>query len=195
MRHHTTPKIYVADLAAYNAGHLRGRWLYLPEYEDVDELMNAISCLLDEWDRDLLDGMTGPVEEWAVHDFEGFPRALYSEYPGRDGLRAMLCYVELLSYTDDSSSAEKFVEIAEDIGYDPEEWEDGFARAYRGTFKSAEYWAMEYVESAGLLNDMPENLRYYFDYEAFARDVRISGDMRFCDVAFETVHVFDEHAL
>lgn len=38
-------------------------------------------------------------------------------------------------------------------------------------------YAEDYVESTGLLNEVPESLRYYFDIEAFARDLRIGGDV------------------
>jgi len=42
--------------------------------------------------------------------------------------------------------------------------------------RSKEY-AEEYIEDCGLLDEMPENLRYYFDVEAFARDMLLSGDI------------------
>lgn len=35
----------------------------------------------------------------------------------------------------------------------------------------------QYIEDTGMLNEMPENLRYYFDTEAFARDLVVSGDI------------------
>lgn len=38
-------------------------------------------------------------------------------------------------------------------------------------------YAYELVDDLGMLNDMPENLRHYFDYESFARDLEISGDV------------------
>lgn len=41
---------------------------------------------------------------------------------------------------------------------------------------SLEY-AEQYIEDTGMLNEIPENLRYYFDTEAFARDLVISGDI------------------
>ena len=36
---------------------------------------------------------------------------------------------------------------------------------------------MNYIEDTGLLDEMPENLRYYFETEAFARDMLLSGDI------------------
>lgn len=41
----------------------------------------------------------------------------------------------------------------------------------------ARSYAENYIEDIGLLDEMPENLRYYFDTEAFARDMLLSGDI------------------
>jgi antirestriction protein len=38
-------------------------------------------------------------------------------------------------------------------------------------------YAREIMDDGGMLDDMPEFLRSYFDYEAFARDLEISGDV------------------
>ena len=35
--------------------------------------------------------------------------------------------------------------------------------------------AMAYAEETGLLDNIPENLRCYFDFEAFGRDMNIEG--------------------
>lgn len=48
---------------------------------------------------------------------------------------------------------------------------------YRGQFDSWEKMAEELLEETGELQEIPENLRYYFDYEKYARDLRIGGDM------------------
>ncbi len=45
---------------------------------------------------------------------------------------------------------------------------------FQGT--AAEY-AAEYIEDTDILNGLPENLRYYFDTEAFARDMIMGGDI------------------
>jgi antirestriction protein len=37
--------------------------------------------------------------------------------------------------------------------------------------------AEELLDSTGALDAIPENLRYYFDYDAYARDIRLGGDM------------------
>ncbi|MFC3052293.1 antirestriction protein ArdA [Kordiimonas pumila] len=42
---------------------------------------------------------------------------------------------------------------------------------------SALEYTEQYIEDTGMLDEMPENLRYYFDTGAFARDLVISGDI------------------
>jgi len=39
--------------------------------------------------------------------------------------------------------------------------------------------AEQYAEETGLLDSIPENLRYYFDFEAYGRDMRIEGTFVF----------------
>ena len=36
--------------------------------------------------------------------------------------------------------------------------------------------AYQVVENCGYLDQIPKNLQYYFDYEAFGRDLNIEGD-------------------
>lgn len=45
---------------------------------------------------------------------------------------------------------------------------------FEGT--SVEY-AREYIEETGMLDPLPESLRWYFDTEAFARDLVLAGDI------------------
>ncbi|UTW58843.1 antirestriction protein ArdA [Kordiimonas sp. SCSIO 12603] len=42
---------------------------------------------------------------------------------------------------------------------------------------SAQEYAEQFIEETGMLDEIPENLRCYFDTEAFARDLVISGDV------------------
>lgn len=42
---------------------------------------------------------------------------------------------------------------------------------------SALEYAEQFIEDTGMLDEMPENLRFYFDTEAFARDLIIGGDI------------------
>jgi len=42
---------------------------------------------------------------------------------------------------------------------------------------SALEYAEQFIEDTGMLDSMPENLRYYFDVQAFARDMKLNGDI------------------
>lgn len=58
---------------------------------------------------------------------------------------------------------------------DEDEFYDAFDDAYCGEAESEEDFAYGFVEDHGLLNEVPESLRVYFDYEAWARDLFSSG--------------------
>ena len=61
-----TPRIYVACLAAYNNGHLHGRWI--DANQDPDAIQVEISAMLAA-------SPIADAEEWAIHDYEGYEGA------------------------------------------------------------------------------------------------------------------------
>lgn len=56
-----------------------------------------------------------------------------------------------------------------------EDWADEFDEAYAGEFWSEREFAEDLADATGILSEMPENLRYYFDFDLFARDL-LMGD-------------------
>ena len=56
-----------------------------------------------------------------------------------------------------------------------ENWSDEFDESYSGSFNSDEDFAEDLADQTGLLEAIPENLRCYFDFEKFARDL-LMGD-------------------
>jgi len=48
---------------------------------------------------------------------------------------------------------------------------DDVEEAYAGEFNSDEDFAEDYIDSTGMLSEIPENLRFYFDTEKFSRDL------------------------
>ena len=66
-------RIYVADLAAYNAGILHGVWIDATlELDVIQEQVNTMLTASPE------EG----AEEYAIHDYEGFDGYNLSEYEG-----------------------------------------------------------------------------------------------------------------
>nr|WP_256930725.1 antirestriction protein ArdA [Pseudomonas sp. ABC1] len=56
-------RICVADLAAYNAGHLHGVWI--DAMQELDDIQAQVDAMLAA-------SPVGGMEEYAIHDFEGF---------------------------------------------------------------------------------------------------------------------------
>lgn len=183
-------RIYVACLASYNNGTLHGRWIGL-EFLSIDEARAEIAAMLRESPFPNVTvehpdtGEEVPsAEEWAIHDHEGFPYEV-GEY---DSLGELYNYVEAANAADADGTREALDALIGD-GETPDNAaaiiHDG---DYHGQWDSVEDYAEEYVESCGLLDSMPENLRRYFDMEAFARDLKY--DLRVVNGANCTVHIF-----
>ena len=47
---------------------------------------------------------------------------------------------------------------------------------------TAQDYAESYIEDTGLLNEIPENLRYYFDIKTFARDMVLGGGIAVIEI-------------
>ncbi len=46
-----------------------------------------------------------------------------------------------------------------------------------GRGNSLSDWVSDWLDETGELNAIPENLRNYFDYDAYARDLELGGDV------------------
>ena len=60
------PRIWVGCLAAYNAGALHGEWLTVTDYNDVDELYEAVKTEV------LATSPEPNAEEWFIADSDEF---------------------------------------------------------------------------------------------------------------------------
>ncbi len=153
-----TARLYVGTYAKYNNGSIEGKWLDLEDYPDPESFLEACKQLhKDESDPELM-----------FQDFEGFPKGMYSESCNSDDLQKIYEWLEL-----DEDERELLGVYRDNIDEDGtlEDAQD----AYSGTIDTVDGWAEDYIESTGALESMPENLRYYFDYEKFARDAESGG--------------------
>jgi antirestriction protein len=79
---------------------------------------------------------------------------------------------------------------ADSLGFDdPEEAFDHFQDNYAGIWDDLEAWAIDMLEQTGELEEMPERLRYYFNYQAYAYDCQLGGDIWTLDTS-EGIAVF-----
>jgi antirestriction protein len=158
-----SPKIYVADLAAYNEGKLIGEWLDLTDYDDADDLMGAIQELMSKFSEE--QGVER--EEWAIHDYENIPSNLASEYMGRQDFEIIY---DLINAADDRSIP--YEVLAEAMAIKGEDDAENVADNYYGEYDSFKDFAYNLVDEAGISNI--NNLNFYFDYESFGSDERIN---------------------
>lgn len=154
-----TLKAYITNLGKYNEGELVGQWVDFPcDEDDFEEILEEIG--IDEYH-----------EEWFVTDYDCELDGLASElgeYPGFDELNEV---AEALEAWDDDGLAEAVVEI---WGIDDllETTPDDYIYFKAWNDEDIGYY---FAEELGYL-DIPDNLSYYFDYEAYGRDIRLESD-------------------
>lgn len=133
----TTPRIYVACLASYNAGKLHGVWI------DADQEPANIQEAVDS----MLAASSEPfAEEWAIHDFEGFGLYRLSEWESFERVSAIargiaehgLAFAGWLSY---------------DSTHDPSDITT-FEDAYQGEWDSMHDCAEAFAEGLGLFDQV-----------------------------------------
>jgi antirestriction protein len=161
-------RLYIADLGAYNAGRLRGEWITVGAEDTGDDIRSAIEILLRKWD----------AEEYAIHDYEGIPRALYSEHPDLDAIAA---YAELLERFDEDV-VEAYFELPYWREVDPAQWGYDIESRFHGRYLDRGEWAAHHRGAAG---QVPTHIERYVDYDAMARDAEYNGEVDFVDVGTE----------
>jgi len=166
------PRIYVACLAAYNAGKLHGKWIELGG-KTAEDVRAEIQEILK----------TSPephAEEWAIHDYE-LGGIKIGENEDLDKIMEFVGHLV--------EHGEAFAAYVNNFGADYATLE-GFEDAYQGEHDNVVAYAEQWLEETGGLAQIPENLRYYFDYEKYARDLELGGDIWTADSDHGTVYVF-----
>jgi len=162
----TSPRIYVADLSAYNNGKLIGSWLDISDYSSGYEVMEAIGSLLEDWSE-----QSGEVrEEYAIHDFEGFPNQLYSESMGEKEFDIIIGGISVSE--DKGVPMDVILTIMKEYSLDADEVGDWFDEHYQGYFDNDEKFADNYIDNIGGVEELgKDTLATYFDYQSFSRDL------------------------
>lgn len=147
-------RIYLTNLAKYNEGTLKGKWLDLPL--DDEELSSEVRSVL------------GKDEEYFITDYEA-PFNL-DEYENINNLNDLASRLDEL----DEHDAEKVVYLLEHIGLDRgdalKQYED--ADFYPNMTLSD---VAEEMVDDGLLGKIPENIKHYLDFEKLGRDLSFDG--------------------
>lgn len=196
----TQPRVYIACLSSYNAGTLYGEWIDADQ--DADSIREQIAAMLRNSPHPNTEitcpecdgaeegckhcdgkGTVPTAEEWAIHDYEGFEGIKLSEHEDIDTVAELAEAVE--------EHGEPFA-----IWWNNENRSDvdveRFQEQYRGTYRTLEDYASQLVDDMGYLQNCPDVVKNYFDYEAFARDLELGGDI-WTERGGDGVYVFDNH--
>lgn len=157
-------ELCLTNLGKYNEGELIFTRLVLPA--TTEEIYAAYDEI------GVADGTM--YEESFISDYETDINGLsISEYASLDDLNELA--EELENF--DEYELEAFGAMLE-YGYATDEAlkkvQDGDYMYYSGCCSMAEV-AEQYADETGLLANIPDDLRYYFDFEAYGRDMEING--------------------
>lgn len=160
-------KIFLTNLGKYNEGELIGEWVELPaSSEELQEVFERI-------------GINEEYEEYFITDYEC---DLYEvgEYENIDTLNEI---AERIKELDEEES--KVVKaLMQKLGYTLDE---AIEKVNNGDYRiyydcdDMEDVAYQVVEDCGYLDNIPDNVANYFDYESFGRDLKIEGSYIFLD--------------
>lgn len=158
--------IFLTNLGKYNEGELIGDWVELPiSDEELKEFKKKI-------------GINHYYEEMFITDYECDFGLEVKEYDSLDKLNKI---VE--TYNEMNEYEQKVLNAALQL-YDFDEAlqkvESGDWTIYEGCDDMTDV-AYEVVEECGYLNDVPDTIARYFDYEAFGRDLNFESQYVFME--------------
>jgi antirestriction protein len=150
-------RVYVADLADYNAGILRGAWFDPTDYADADEFGAAVDAMIRQGADE-----NGVHEEWAIHDYEAPTGVRIDEYES-------LSKVWDMAYLFSEYGA-AYAAYLSNIGAEYAT-ETGFTDSYCGEYESMREFVLELFEDD--VNDeamarLPFNC---IDWDSVARSI------------------------
>lgn len=152
-------KVYVGTYRKYNEGSLKGDWLDLTDYSSKEDFIEA--CLElhdDEQDPELM-----------FQDWEDIP----ADFIGESHIDEKVW--DWLELSEDEQKTVAIYMDEVDRNAPIQEALD----CYEGEFDSEEDWAMDFWEHTGMLGEVPKYAQNYIDYEQFAKDAQMGGDMSF----------------
>ena len=156
-----SPALYCGTYGKYNSGNLGGMWVNVSTFGSYEYFLNFCKAIhADEEEPELM-----------YQDGENIPDSLCSESMGEEEFNNLIKYCELCDEYN-VLAVDDFLEL-----YKPE-YLDMMSYSYVGVYDSREEFAEEKANEDLNIEEMMGDLAYYFDYEAFARDL-FMGDYHF----------------
>lgn len=173
----STPSLYIADLAAYNAGRLHGVWIDFDSGTTADEVQSAIDAMLK-------DSPVPDAEEWDIHDSEHFAGF-------RSNDLELLCQVADLIHEHGEGAVKGFISQLGDNNVEAEI--DNFSDIYLGCYKSEADFCEEHLGIAEAAKNIQvfdwATLDQYIDWERIANDAFINSYFSH-EESYEKTHVY-----
>jgi len=174
----TPPRIYFADLEAYNAGQLKGVWVEFYQGIEPEDVWFALDAMLRR----------SRGEEWEIHDSEGF-----AGFDSND--IELLCQVANLIHEHGKAAVRGFIghvgknDVAAEI--------DNFNDIYLGCHKSEADFCEKHLGDEGGIHAAAEQIQVFdwatldqfIDWEAIAGDAFINLYYSHAE-GYEQVHVY-----
>lgn len=162
-------KINVTNLKKYNEGALVGEWVSL-SHEGLEEVLEKIS--------------NSGKDELFISDYETDINGLkVAEYEDILQLNEIAEEIEEMR-EDELIALQAYLEqYANDMEQALDEVRQGNYRIYYNC-DNMEDVAYQVVNDCGLLDGVPEEVKIYFDYEAYGRDMEINGTFIQIDNSF-----------
>ncbi len=171
----TTPRVWISAFGAYNEGFLIGRWVDAIEAADITA-------------KDLFEGSPyhwADDEELWCFDIENM--LTRSEMSPQEATRQ----AEVIDSVDEHLRPAFYAWAASG---DVVEDGDGlpsvsdFEERYAGHWDSFQQYSDDYLESTGMLSEIPEEVTRHFDYKSYARE--LEQDFTTCDAPGGGVFIF-----
>jgi len=163
-------RVFITDLAAYNNMELNGKWVELGI--DEEELNQTIKEILEWGEKVCKDGSIH--EEYFLTDWEGEEFFQIEEYTNVFKLNEEVARFEGLNLDDSSKKCVSFLlsnNIVSNLDEALEKYEDCLIYQDMG-FLDLSY---QIIEEQYNLDELPQFVSNYFDYEKFARDLELEG--------------------
>jgi len=163
-------KVYITDLAAYNKGFLIGEWIELGI--DEDELNHTIKRILKMGEEACNDGDIH--EEYFLTDWEGEEFFQVGEYTNVYELNKEVARFNELNLDDCSKKCVSFL-MSENIVSNLDEALEKYEDCLIYEDMSFLDLSFQIVEEQFNLDELPQFVSNYFDYEKFASDLELDN--------------------
>ncbi len=161
-------RVYITDLEAYNNGYLVGSWYELPMSQE--ELAQAIQTELQKGQQ--VCKHTHTHEEYFISDFE----CDYLKIDEYDDLEALNETAEKMESLQEQEKTAVKLMLENYVADSIDEAIENLDNMICTGESKMEDIAYNYIEESGALQNLPESLQGYFDYEALGRDMEIEGN-------------------